>query len=506
MAADIFISYKSDEEEYAKRVRDVLEQNGISCWMAPDSIPVGSNYMKQIPQAIENCKAMIVLVSEKSQHSTWVKNEFSQAVSKDKLVIPYVIQDCPLEDEFAFSMSTMQQVFAWKDEEAALQRIVRDIREVLGQDSTARVEIKVVKKNNNVPWIIAGVAVIALLAGVLAFVFARKPAEPQAQAAAQAAAVYYSEVLPFYETGSYTTVQSAQESESALPEYDRAFSLLSFIKNPSEEPVFVEKIACEIEDVTPVQTPVIRTDGMLLEDDTLVAFAYNDGWGKAETVNAEWHAEPEDGIPSFPAFEEQLKGSASVSVEGGSAAELLRMTVDFTELLEWARQQDMRYMEVLYYFFVDCTCEGKSSGFTLFFMYDPDTDSIVPDYGGNEDEYPSITLYAMLDVDNPPSELRFVTGDNTPLVDDTYRIETVIIPTKSCEVTCRGSYSIGGEPYETEDYHVNVKVPCFQKWALEMGGPLTMELAHTDMSSPAMVERACAKYQYNPESILPGQG
>ena len=505
MCADVFISYKSDEEEYAKRVRNVLEQNGISCWMAPDSIPVGSNYMKQIPQAIENCKAMIVLVSEKSQHSTWVKNEFSQAISKEKLVIPYVIQDCSLEDEFAFSMSTMQQVFAWKDEESALQRVVKDIREVLGQDSTARVEIKVVKKNNNVPWIIAGLAIITLLTGLAAYFFTRKPAEPQTQQATQAASVYYSEVLPFYETGSYATVQSAQESEYDLPEYDRAFSLLSFIKNPSEESVFVEKIACEIDELTPVETPVIRADGVLLEDNTLTAFAFNDGWGKAEIVSAEWHLEPEAGVPSFPAFEGRLNGSTSVSVESGSAAELLRTTVDFSELLEWARQQDMQYMQVLYYFCLSCNCEGKSSGFTLFFMYDPDGDSIVADYGGNYEEYPSITLYALLDVDNPPTELRFVTGDNTPLVDDTYRIETVIIPTKSCELTCRGSYSIGGEPYKTEDYHVNVTVPCFQKETLENGGLLTMELAHTNMNSPAMVERACEKYRYQPESILSGQ-
>ena len=111
----------------------------------------------------------------------------------------------------------------------------------------------------------------------------------------------------------------------------------------------MEKIACEIEELKPVETPVIRADGVLLEDNTLTAFAFNDGWGKAEIVSAEWHLEPEDGVPSFPAFEEQLRGSTSVSVESGSAAELLKTTVDFSELLEWARQQDMQYMQILYY-------------------------------------------------------------------------------------------------------------------------------------------------------------
>ena len=57
-----------------------------------------------------------------------------------------MIQDCELEDEFAFSMSTMQQVFAWKDEEQALKKIVHDIREVSGEEDSAKVEIKVVRK------------------------------------------------------------------------------------------------------------------------------------------------------------------------------------------------------------------------------------------------------------------------------------------------------------------------------------------------------------------------
>ena len=63
-----------------------------------------------------------------------------------------------------------------------------------------------------------------------------------------------------------------------------------------------------------------------------------------------------------------------------------------------------------------------------------------------------ITLYGILDVDNPPSSIRFPTGNETPLVDDTFRIETVIIPTKSCGLSMKGHYLIGGEPYEPDVY------------------------------------------------------
>ena len=37
--SDVFISYKTEDEAQARWVRDTLETNGISCWMAPGSIP-----------------------------------------------------------------------------------------------------------------------------------------------------------------------------------------------------------------------------------------------------------------------------------------------------------------------------------------------------------------------------------------------------------------------------------------------------------------------------------
>lgn len=44
----VFISYKSEQKEIALKIKDILEENGISCWMAPESIPVGSNYAAEI--------------------------------------------------------------------------------------------------------------------------------------------------------------------------------------------------------------------------------------------------------------------------------------------------------------------------------------------------------------------------------------------------------------------------------------------------------------------------
>ncbi len=507
MSADAFISYKSEEENYAKRVRDVLEANGISCWMAPDSIPAGSDYMNQIPKAINECRVMIVLLSEKSQRSTWVRNEFSQAVTKGKMVIPYVIQDCPIEDDFAFSMSTMQQVFAWKDEEAALQKIVRDIRDALGEDPSAKVEISIVHKHGiSKKIIVAAAAAVLICAGGLWTVSHKKNAETvpantpvqEAESAAAASEVYYSEVIPYILSGSYATAAEAERDDYTMPEYDKAFALLSFIRNETGKPVFVEKIACDILELEPVHEPVLCVDGVL-ENGRIGVFVYNDGWGDAQNVQVSWNAIPSDGVPSFPALEEQLSGSAVYSVASGSVQEVMLEDVDFSELLSWARKE-CEYSTTLYTLAV---FTGEEMHLGMFLMYDKGQDTIIAEYGGAVDDNPEITLYGILDVDQVPSSIRFISQEAFPLIENTCRIETVIIPTKSCEAMIKGSYQIDGEPYETGEYSVRVSVPYFEEHSMIVGGEMTRELMHTNMNDTVQVKRVLDKYRYDIESILP---
>ncbi len=501
--AEVFISYKSEEEATARHVREVLEANGITCWMAPDSIPTGSNYMKQIPQAIEHCKAMVILISQKSQQSTWVKNEFSEAVSKDKLIIPYVIQDCPLEDEFAFSMSTMQQVYAWKDEDKALEKIVRDIRTALGESDSAKVEISVVHKTKpDMRVIIAAVLAVCVLIGVFVFTRSDRSKGSDSGTGTGQAQVYYSEVLPYVLTGYYATASEAMNDDFSIPIWQKAFSLLAFIRNDSGSDVFVEKIACDLLNVTPVQEPVIQNDG-ILQDGVITGIVYNDGWGDADAVTSSWTVHPDEGIPSFPSFEESLSGTSTSAVASGSAASILSVAPDFSELLAWARSEQIQYATTLYTLLLNSKYEDQEAITAIFLMYDPKQDDIIATYGGADDEKPTITLYGVLNVDNPPASLRFTGPDAAPVVEDTFRIETVIIPTKSCEVTLKGSYLIGGKAYETETYDVRVQVPYFDETSFFVGGPLTRELANTNMNDPVQVNRVCMKYRYDIESILP---
>ena len=128
----IFISYKAEEFSEAKWVKDRLEASGIPCWMAPASIPGGSNYAMQIPRAIKECKAFVLILSQKAQQSKWVPRELDQAINAGKVILPFCIDNSPLREDFAFYLSNVQRYEAWQDREGALWAMISIIRYITG--------------------------------------------------------------------------------------------------------------------------------------------------------------------------------------------------------------------------------------------------------------------------------------------------------------------------------------------------------------------------------------
>lgn len=134
MGEDVFISYKSEEFQEADWVRQQLESGGISCWMAPNSITGGASYATEIPQAIRSCRVFVLILSRRAQLSQWVPKELDQAINCGKIIMPFMLENCPLEDDFSFYLSNVQRYPAYEGREAAMQRMLREIRMLLGCD------------------------------------------------------------------------------------------------------------------------------------------------------------------------------------------------------------------------------------------------------------------------------------------------------------------------------------------------------------------------------------
>lgn len=136
----VFISYSSKETETAETVRGVLEKNGILCWMAPRNIPGGSNYTKEIPVAIRDCQIFVLILSENAQRSPWVLKELDMAVNCGKVILPFMLEDCRLNDEFNFLLTGAQRYAAYQKKAEVMENLIKRIHAVIdaGAESAPR--------------------------------------------------------------------------------------------------------------------------------------------------------------------------------------------------------------------------------------------------------------------------------------------------------------------------------------------------------------------------------
>jgi len=84
---DVFISYKSEDHEYAQVVYDILKSRGLRAFLSGKSLPeLGrDDYSKQIDLAIERARHMIVVASQESHlNAKWVEYEW-RLFSDEKL-------------------------------------------------------------------------------------------------------------------------------------------------------------------------------------------------------------------------------------------------------------------------------------------------------------------------------------------------------------------------------------------------------------------------------------
>jgi len=94
---DIFISYSSKDKSVTDQLVAFIEKAGYACWLAPRNIEGGAEYSEVIEKAILGCKIFLIVFSEHSEKSPWVKSELNIAFSENKYLIPYKIDATPLK-------------------------------------------------------------------------------------------------------------------------------------------------------------------------------------------------------------------------------------------------------------------------------------------------------------------------------------------------------------------------------------------------------------------------
>ena len=145
-----FISYSTRDEEFARRLYSRMRDEHLRVWFAPEDIKGGEKLYDQIERAIQVHDRLLLVLSESSMQSGWVRKEIKSAVEMEikedrRKLFPIAIVgfdkvkawkrfDADLGEDLA---ERVREYFIpdfsnWKDHDAfeqAFARLLRDLKD-----------------------------------------------------------------------------------------------------------------------------------------------------------------------------------------------------------------------------------------------------------------------------------------------------------------------------------------------------------------------------------------
>lgn len=129
---EVFISYSTKDQGIAEKVCRVLEENGLSCWIAPRNIVPGSHWEASIVQSIENAEIFLLVYTQNSNASNEVSRELSLASYGNTDIIPLLLDAVKPDPKLAYSLAGRQWFEGLNAPlEEAIQGLVAVIKEKL---------------------------------------------------------------------------------------------------------------------------------------------------------------------------------------------------------------------------------------------------------------------------------------------------------------------------------------------------------------------------------------
>lgn len=93
----IFISHSSLDKPFARLLATDLIENGFDAWLDEWKIDFGALIPEEVQKGIDDCDYFLIVLSNNSNQSVWVKEEYYSIMPdillKDKKVIPVKIDD-----------------------------------------------------------------------------------------------------------------------------------------------------------------------------------------------------------------------------------------------------------------------------------------------------------------------------------------------------------------------------------------------------------------------------
>lgn len=136
-----FISYSTEDDDFAKRLHHDLQEKNVRCWFAPEDLKIGDRFQERIEESIKLYDKLLVVLSENSVNSAWVEREVQAAFEKEQrqgstVLFPVRLDDAVMDCSRAWAADIRRTRHIgdfrnWKEHDSfqkSLDRLLRDLK------------------------------------------------------------------------------------------------------------------------------------------------------------------------------------------------------------------------------------------------------------------------------------------------------------------------------------------------------------------------------------------
>jgi hypothetical protein len=85
---EVFLSYAHEDKVQVGKVKQILEANGLSAFLAHEDIDVSKQWRDEILRHLDTCSGLVAIVTENFSKSAWANQEVGIAIGKKLEPIP----------------------------------------------------------------------------------------------------------------------------------------------------------------------------------------------------------------------------------------------------------------------------------------------------------------------------------------------------------------------------------------------------------------------------------
>jgi hypothetical protein len=147
----VFISYSSLDQIVADMFYKSLRACAVVCWIAPEDLKIGSDLRPALDEAIRRQDKVLLILSENSIRSSWVKREVERALDEETrrqlegrkdwtILFPIRVDDSIFDLDSGWATDVRRRHIGdfrnWRDSSSYLQAFQRLLRDLKAESNT----------------------------------------------------------------------------------------------------------------------------------------------------------------------------------------------------------------------------------------------------------------------------------------------------------------------------------------------------------------------------------